>query len=292
MRRIFFAFIIAGTLATFNACQSPRQSAHDAVVSVSITPIQFFVDRLTDQALDVNIMVPQGASHATYAPTTSQFRKLSDSGLYFRIGYLGYEQAWISRLSELSPGMKVIDLSDGLELIRGEEIDHGDHVHEGGIDPHIWMSPAVMLKLLPVMRDAIIQVFPELAETVEQNYEPLYAEIKAIHQAMEMVTSTLSQRTFMIFHPALTYLARDYRLEQVSIERGGKDPTPAQLARIIRQAREHQVPLIFIQEEFDVRSAQLVSDESGTTLVQINPMAYDWTEEMQQLMGVFREYMQ
>lgn len=292
MRSLKLTLAVAVVLLAATACQQTGRKQPEPIVSVSIIPLQFFIDQLTDGALEVNVMVPPGASHATYSPTTSQFRRLSDSGLYFRIGHLGYEQAWIGRLSELNPTMKVVNLSGGLELIRGEEIDHGDHVHEGGIDPHIWMSPSVMLKLLPTMRDAILEIYPELSETVQTRYEELQAELLSVHRAMEMVTSDLDQRTFMIFHPALTYLARDYGLEQVSIERGGKDPTPAQLSRIIREARTHQVPLIFIQEEFDVRSAQLVSEESGATLVQINPMAYDWIDEMHRLMGLFKEYLQ
>lgn len=289
-RFVVFSMILAAA-AGLSSCNRGDGGEHSAVVSVSIMPLQYFVDRLTDGALEVNVMVPPGASHATYSPTPGQFRRLSDSDVYFRIGHLGYEKVFLGRLSELNPSMKVIDLSAGMDLIRGEEIDHGDHVHEGGIDPHIWMSPAVMLDRLPLIRDAIVEAYPGVSGIVDKRYPQLYADVEELHFAMEELTRDLGQRSFMIFHPALTYLARDYGLEQVPIERGGKEPSPGMLRDVIREARARGIGVIFIQQEFDVRSAQLVSEETGAAIVQINPLAYEWTEGMEHIMEVFKTHL-
>lgn len=262
------------------------------VISVSILPLQYFVDRLTGDAMEVNVMVPEGASHGTYSPSARQMQKLSDSGLYFRFGYLGYEQAFIRRLSEINPDLLELDLSSKVELIRGEHVVHGDHVHEGGIDPHVWMSPKVMLSLLPIMRDALIEVYPEYREAVEVTYPTLMEELEQLHLDMLEVTENMAEKRFMIFHPALTYLARDYGLEQVSIEHEGKEPSPAQLSRLISEARAEEIPVIFMQEEYDQRNAELVAAETAATLVRINPMAYDWMREMGLLMEVFKQHFQ
>jgi zinc transport system substrate-binding protein len=269
------------------SCGPSRPETGDNTLSVSIPPLQYFVDRLTDGAIDVNVMVPTGAGHATYAPTTEQIRRLSDSGLYLRIGYLGYEKSWIGRLRELNPDMQVVNLSDHTELIRGPEVQHGDHVHEGGIDPHIWMSPAVVKALLPVIRDALTEAFPEHGEVIASNHPALAAEVEAIDRAFRDLSGGLSQRSFMIFHPALTYLARDYGLVQHAIEYDGKEPSPAMLGRLIRLAREEAVSVIFIQEEYDMRSAALIREETGARLVQINPMGYDWSASMHHLLDIF-----
>jgi zinc transport system substrate-binding protein len=270
-------------LLAFTLAGCSEREAREPVVSVSIAPLHYFVDRLTGEALEVNVMVPQGASHGTYSPTARQMQKLSDSGIYFQVPSLGYEQEFIRRLNELNPDINHVDLGDYIELIRGERIDHGDHFHEGGIDPHIWMSPGVMLRLLPVLRDVIVEVYPELEQTINENYPYVLADVERMHFEMQELTQTLSKRRFMIFHPALTYLARDYDLEQVSIEHEGKEPSPAQLSHLIRLARAENVPVIFIQEEYDVRNARLVAEETGAEIVQINPLAYDWVMEMEKL---------
>ncbi len=261
------------------------------MVSVSIVPLEYFVDRLTGEAVEVNVMVPPGASHATYSPSTSQLQKLSDSQLYFRIGHLGYEEAFMHRLQAINPDMHVVNLSDGVRLIRGEPIDHGDHVHEGGIDPHIWMSPKVMLDRLPGIKEALLDAYPDIEEDIRANAAELRADIRDLDERLQRLTEELSQKTFLIFHPALTYMARDYGLHQIPIERHGKEPSPALLRQIIAEAREHNASVIFIQQEFDMRSAELVSAEADVHMVQINPLSYDWIGSVNHVMDVFEEHM-
>ncbi|TVQ83063.1 MAG: zinc ABC transporter substrate-binding protein, partial [Bacteroidetes bacterium] len=173
----------------------------------------------------------------------------------------------------------------------GERIDHGDHFHEGGIDPHLWMSPKVMLEILPAIKQTLMEVYPHLSETIENNYSVLKSDVELVHSELQDVVSGLRIRSFMIFHPALTYLARDYGLEQISIEYEGKEPSPGQLSHIIRKARNENISVIFVQEEYDVRNAQLVAEETGAEVVQINPLAYDWMSEMRNLANAFNTYL-
>ena len=84
----------------------------------------------------------------------------------------------------------------------------------------------------------------------------------------------------MIYHPALSYFARDYGLHQISIEEGGKEPSPAHLKRLIDFARKEGVRVIFVQPEFDRRNAEIIARETGTQIVPINPLSYDWEVEM------------
>jgi zinc transport system substrate-binding protein len=81
-------------------------------------------------------------------------------------------------------------------------------------------------------------------------------------------------------------------MDQVSIEHEGKEPSPAQLSQLIRQARAEEIPVIFIQEEYDIRNARLIAEETGAKVVQINPLAYDWLLEMEKLQQVFKLYLQ
>lgn len=291
MKKIVLMIAAALLVHGFTGCSNPQATGSREIVSVSISPMEYFVDRLTGGSLEVNVMLPPGVGHASYSPSPRQFEKLSGSGIYFRVGYLGYERAFIGRLKELSPGMKEVNLSEGVELIRGPEIDHGDHVHEGGIDPHIWMSPAVMLSLLPAISSSIIDVYPHLKGTVEENYPLLAGEVEAIHNDFKRLGQELPRRSFMIFHPALTYLARDYGFEQIAMEHEGKEPSPRYLSRLVSKARDESIPVIFIQQEYDVRSAQLISQETGAAVVPINPLAYDWMASMDELKTHFETHL-
>ena len=86
--------------------------------------------------------------------------------------------------------------------------------------------------------------------------------------------------TFLIYHPALSYFARDYGLKQISIEERGKEPSPAHLKELIDLCKSEKVNVIFVQPEFDKRNAETIAQQTGTKVVPINPLSYDWETEM------------
>ncbi len=260
-------------------------------VTVTIEPVKYFIDRLTSQKIKVNVMVPVGASPATYSPAPDQLMQLSSSKLYVKVGHLGFEEAWMPRMEELNPEMDVVNLSRNVSLIRGGEYVHGDHVHYGGSDPHIWTSPAVVMTFLPDLKKGLITSFPEHRVLIEENYTALLQDVKEMHNAFSDLASRVVHKKFMIFHPALTYLARDYGLEQISIEYEGKEPSPKKLRELIDVANDENIRLILIQKEFDRRNAEMVKEATGAELRTINPLSYDWVEEMQKIHDLFETFL-
>jgi len=94
------------------------------------------------------------------------------------------------------------------------------------------------------------------------------------------IMSQEADRAFMIYHPALSYFARDYGLLQISIEEEGKEPTPAHMRALIEISKIEKIGVIFVQPEFDKRNAEVVATELGARVVEINPLSYDWEKEM------------
>ncbi|MDR2929081.1 MAG: zinc ABC transporter substrate-binding protein [Cytophagaceae bacterium] len=275
-----------------SGCGTRRASHDKTIISVNIMPEKYFIDRLTGSSLEVNVMLPPGANHATYSPTPQQFKKLSDSRLYIEIGHLGFEQAWSHRLKELNPSIKVLNLSEKTALIHGTSTQHGAHSHEGGIDPHIWMSPKVMAALIYEIKNAIAESFPEMREAVEANYPQLLSEIKDKDRKMCVLAASLSRKEFLIFHPALTYIERDYGFTQIPVEFEGKEPSTARLVSTIELALSHNISVIFVQEEYDIRNAELIAKETDATPVRINPMAYDWMKSIDDVITAFQNHLQ
>ena len=87
-------------------------------------------------------------------------------------------------------------------------------------------------------------------------------------------------RSFLIYHPVLTYYAREYRLQQLYIEDEGREPSAAQLGKIIATAKSQGVRVLFVQREFANRNATIVARSIGAEIVDFNPLGYNWPEEM------------
>ena len=267
------------TLILLSACSSPSQKNDKPLLTVTLEPLRYFTEAIAGDHYQVVSMVPKGSSPESYDPTPQQLVNLSQSQAYLRIGYIGFEQAWMKKLEANHPDMKVFDTSQGVDLIRGEGHWHGDHFHEGGVEPHIWNST----RNVNVIADNIYTALSELDAAHEADYKHRLDSLKQIISQTDTDVRSLLENadsTFLIYHPALSYFARDYGLKQISIEEGGKEPSPAQLKALIETCRKENAHTIFVQQEFDQRNAQLIADELGVNVVSINPLSYNWAEEM------------
>ena len=267
------------TLLILCACANTPQKNEIPIITVTLEPLRYFTEAIAGDNFQVISMVPKGSSPESYDPTPQQLVNLSQSQAYFRIGYIGFEQAWMDKLEANSPDMKVYDTSVGVDLIRGEGHWHGDHYHEGGVEPHIWNSTQNALIIAANLYKALF----ELDAAHQADYQKRLDVLKeTIRQTDENVKALLknADRTFLIYHPALSYFARDYGLKQISMEEGGKEPSPAQLKALIETCRKEKIHTIFVQQEFAQRNAQLIANELGINIVSINPLSYDWAEEM------------
>lgn len=263
-------------------------------ITVTIEPQRYFAEAIAGDKYMVNSMVSAGLNPENYDPTPRQMVDLGKSEAYFRIGPIGFEQAWMERIRQNNPDLKIFDLSEGFPLVaepedhhaepeEGEDASHHDHSHghsHEGPDPHIWSSISGARQIARNTLDAFISLDPENKDYYTDNYNFLLKEIDRTEKEMHSRLDTLSNRTFIIYHPALTYLARDFGLTQLCIELDGKEPSPSQLKELIETARDNDVQVVFVQQEFDKKNAGLIARETGCNLVSINPLAYDWSGEM------------
>ena len=267
------------TLFILSACGNTTQKSEKPILTVTLESLRYFTEAIAGDNYEVVSMVPKGSSPESYDPTPQQLVNLSKSQAYFRIGYIGFEQAWMKKLEANCPNMKVYNTSKGIDLIRDKGHWHGDHFHEGGVEPHVWNSIQNAL----IIADNIYQALCELDSTHQEDYQKRLDVLKQTIRQTDANIRTLLENadsTFLIYHPALSYFARDYGLKQVSIEEGGKEPSPAQLKALIETCRNENVHTIFVQQEFDQRNAQLIAHELGVNIVSINPLSYDWVKEM------------
>jgi zinc transport system substrate-binding protein len=281
-------FFLILSLGIFLSCQTGKIEKESNLISVSILPEKYFIERIAGDDFKVNVLIPPGASPATYEPIPTQMQKVAKSVAYFKIGYIPFEKVWLSNLVEGAGDIKIVDLSKGIKLIRGKE-EHGDHFHEGGIDPHIWSSLKSVKILSANLLQELILLAPDKKVLYEKNYQEFMSEIDLLDQSAEAVFQRKKGMSFMIFHPALSYLARDYGLKQISVELDGKDPSPTHMKDLVEQAKELGIRKVFVQKEFNAENARVIVAELGGELVSINPLSEDWLSEMKRIIDILKD---
>ncbi len=285
MRKVISLMLIVFIVGACNTGQK-KSNSDKLIITVSILPQKFFIEKITGDVFNVNVMIPPGASPVTYEPTPKQMKELSASDIYIRIGHIEFEKAWINKLQNINPEMQMIDQSTVSDLIYAdhghEEHDlHGHHHH--GVDPHIWTSPREVKKQVEFIYNFLVNHYPEHKLSFSANYISFLEEIDSLDTELNNILEPYKGRKFLIFHPALSYFARDYGLEQISIEIDGKEPTPANIKSIIQTAKEENIKVVFVQQQFSTHNAEVIANEIQGNVVQINPLDDNWIESIKKI---------
>jgi len=258
------------------------------VVFVSIPPQKFVVEHLAGNLVRVEVMLPPGASPATYEPTPRQMAALNGAVLYLQIG-VPFEGPVLARVSRLMPGLDVVDCRQGITLAPMENVGDG-HDH-GPLDPHFWLDPATMKTLASTTARALSEMMPSAADDIGASLSGLLGAIDETDLRVGSRMQPLAGRDLLVFHPAYGYFTRRYGLVQVAVESGGKAPTARQLAEIVDSQRDRATPAIFVQPQFSQTAARRVADALGCQLIVLDPLAEDYLVNLEDMADRIAEAM-
>ncbi len=254
---------------------------------VSIMPQKAFVEAIGGELVNVEVMVLPGNSPHNYEPKPSQMKAIDAADLYFTIG-VEFEGVWMKKFANQNKKMKIVNSTKDIKKIFMPEEHHAEdtnakqHHHEhGGLDPHVWTSPANVKTIAFNIRETLSSLDPEHKAIYQANYEAFRAKIDATDMQIKTILKDLRPQTkFMVFHPSWGYFAQQYGLVQVAIEVEGKEPKPRELAQIIKEAKEEGVRAIFTQPEFSDKSARQIANELKIDVIKASPLALDWDNNL------------
>lgn len=258
--------LFAVFLGACGACSgSDKDATGKPVVVTSVLPQATVVEKLAGDLVEVIVMVPPGAHPGTYEPTMQQMMAVGKARAYFTVGHPNFpmEHTWLGKIREQAPSTKIYDTSKGIEMLAG--------------DPHVWVSPKSMRFIASNVASGLAEVLPEHKELIEKNLKALQEEIDGVDARVGAALKGVSGKEFYVFHPAWGYLARDYGVIQREIEHGHKEPSPAELAHLIEEAKRAGVGTVFVQPQSSTHSAETVAKDLGARLVEIDPLAEDWS---------------
>jgi len=268
MQKLLLLLLLVPTLAL----------AEPLRVFTSVVPIQTFVQKIGAEHVDARVMVRPGFNPKTYDPTPQQISALDGAALYVRTG-VPFEKAWMERIRSANPMMQVFDARDGIAL---REL-------EAEQDPHVWTSPPLVRHMVGRIRDKLAELDTAHAIEFARNHDAFVAELDALDAELHALLDPLPNRKFMVFHPAWGYFADTYGLTQVSIEHEGKEPGARGLAALIDQAKQEKIKVVFVQPQFDKRSATQVAQAIGGAVVAVDPLAADYVDNLRRVGRAFAQ---
>lgn len=279
-RFALYALMVLGTMAIsviFLSCRNHASEPTDRVLTVSIEPLRYVVEAIAGDKYKVQTLMPQGASPETYEPTPHQMMELSRSTLVFRAGTLGFEQTSLPQMLQNAPDTELTDLAKGVRPIYDDSHHHGEGE---SMDPHTWMST----ENLRIMARNACEALCHKDSVNRAYYEARLAEFDThmdqLDEELSELLKPLQHRTFLIYHPALGYFARQYGLRQMAVEHDGKEPSASRFKNLVANCKAEDVEVVFISKEHVGRAAQRLADATGAHIIIINPLDYDVAAQM------------
>ncbi len=280
MKRILVLLLI-GIPSLFYSSRAASEEPLD--VTVSILPQKYFVEKIGGERVRVNVLVLPGSSPHTYEPRPQQMLDLKKSRIYFTIG-IDMEKPWLTKFRAVNPNLAVVEMHKGIQKIPMESRHHHedgvDAESEGGMDPHIWLSPPLARIMAKNIFDALVQADPGSKDLFQKNYDAFALEISRLDEELKKILASKKDAAFLVFHPAWGYFAAAYGLKQIPVEIEGKNPGPKDIQRIIDLAREKDIKAVFAQPQVSPRIAETIAGAIGGRVVMIDPMAEDWAANL------------
>jgi len=279
----FFAIVFLALLTSSPLWAAGTQTVPTVVVS--ILPQSEFVNRIAGDRVKVLTLVGPGASPHTYEPTPRQMAELSGASVWFTVG-VEFENALLPKVKALYPRLKIVDTSKNvvfrtLEANSQSVLAAGLGVaDESGRDPHIWLGLDASKIQLAVVMNTLSAMKPADADFFRANHDAYMKDIETIFASLKKDLAPLRGSTVFVYHPSFGYFFDNFGIIQEAVEVGGKEPTQKTLAALIKLARDDKAKVIFVQKQFPAAAAGTVAKAIGGLVVEIDPLAPDWIENI------------
>ena len=280
------AALAAGCATLLPGCKS-KDKDERPILAVSIEPQRNMLERIVGDRYRIVTLMPSGENPETYEPSPRKRMDAENAKAYFKVGYLVFE----NNLEMTSKDKSIfVNTSEGIEPIYGTHSHDDEHslflpnvphdgTHEHTADPHVWTSVRNARVIGSNMLKRLVEIDPAHAGEFQKNFEKYAAHLDSLDQAFAQTLSE-SNGAFLVWHPSLSYFARDYGLRQISVSTETKEATVGAIRHIIDEAKSDSVKAFFYQSNIDSRQARSISDGIGAKMVLINTMDYDWEKTL------------
>ncbi len=288
--RHILPFVCGLLLLSGYASSCSSAPAESKIVTVSIEPQKYLLEQITGGRVEVRCLLSNSANPETYDPTVTHLMNLQKSLGFLRMGHIGFEAALLDKIHQANPELPIYNTSEGVMPITGTHSHSHDGIMHNEVDPHTWSSVKNAKIIVKNMLNAMVEIDPSNKAYYQKNYTRYTAHLDSLDQAITAKLAPMAGHAFMVWHPSLSYFARDYGLVQVVIGNSEhKDVSPAKLKETIDHATEHGADVFFTQKDFDSRQVSAINAQIGAHEVSINPMAYDWETEITSIANALTE---
>ncbi|HQH47944.1 MAG TPA: metal ABC transporter substrate-binding protein [Candidatus Syntrophosphaera thermopropionivorans] len=258
--KVLISILIISSLLALNSCKKAVDSPSNLIV-VSIYPYELLLKQMVGPEIEVRTLIPPNFSPHTYNPSPAELKSLYDADLVFSNGY-GLEINIQTALNAL--GEKHLSAEQLLQLPQKEE----------NPNPHIWLSPRLMKKLVSELEEPLQRTFPSYKDSISFHCRELISQFSSLDSLIIQERAQFSHTPIITYHDSFHYFIQDYKLDYLgSIQSSpGQEPTPKELVYLGDLIKANQVKAIFVEPQMDRKSANVLAKEFHLQVIELDPL--------------------
>lgn len=265
-------------LSFISCSEKQKDFKTDITISVTIPPYADFVRKITGNKADIHVLIPAGTNVHSYEPNPVSLKHVYESDIYFRIGEIfQFENTILNKIGKENI-KNIIDCSKGVKLLNN--------------DPHIWLSPNNVKLISKNILNTLVKFYPQHKNYFSNNYDKFAADIDSIDKKINLDLKEKKNRVILVYHPAWQYFAEHYNLEEIAIERDGKEPKANDLKNFIELARSKGVKYIFFDPHFDDSSVLAIARSADMEIDSLNPLPEDFLKNLSLIGEKLKKYLE
>ncbi len=243
-------------LAAVAGCGRDDAATSNGRVSVAaaIYPLAFVAERVGADRVTTSSLARAGVEPHDLELSPKQAAQLEDVDLVL------FEQGFQPALDDAVSRGNSFDVTSVEPLVDG--------------DPHIWLDPVRLGRIVTAVASRLAEIDPDGADVYASAADRLVADLTELDGAFRSGLKTCRLRQFVTSHDAFGYLARRYGLSQVGISGldPEADPSPARLREVAAFVRAKKVGTIFVEPLVSPKVARTIARETGATTAVLDPV--------------------
>ncbi|HEV8420672.1 MAG TPA: zinc ABC transporter substrate-binding protein [Actinomycetota bacterium] len=250
-------------------------------VVAAFYPLYEVAHRVGGERVDVFNLTPPGVEPHDLELTPRQVDRIEGADMVVFLG-AGF-QPGVEDVAKRGGG-EAIDALEGLTLMPGagaEEEAGGEHAGNG-MDPHVWLDPGLLGRLVERVESGLVRADPAGQATYTRNSAAYRRELGLLDDDFGHRLTGCPRRVLVTAHAAFGYLARRYGLTQEAIAglSPESEPDPRRLAQLAELVRTTGTTTVFTETLVSPKVAETLAREAGVGTAVLNPIEGLTKEEL------------
>lgn len=217
-----------------------------------------------------NLTKPTTGCLHDYSITTEEMKTLQNSDIFI-INGAGIE-SFIDKVINQTPNLKIIEASQGIELIDDEHDHDGSDEHEA--NSHVWLSITNAMQEVKNIEEKLIEYDPKNKDKYSENANNYVKQLEEQSEKMHSELKNLNNRNIITFHEAFPYFAKEFDLNIVGVveREAGSQPSAKELQETIETIKKSNVKAIFVEPQYSTKTAEIIAKETGINVYTLDPI--------------------